>query len=196
MLRNFKYDVDYDETKNIGHGPTPEIVQHAYEKIRARTRELYPKEVAIQSNRPDTMFNRLDWLQMYQPLRPGPDRRLRFRHGTGYMLVNQNGMTLQAAIADNRIDAKTDNVEAMRFYLNDQLIDFSRPVVLTINTHEKFRGLLKPNLDEMLKDQLFLGRGWRYYTAFIDMDFGEPVKASTKPSTRSTTKPSTRPLSH
>src|SRR5258706_11581978 len=111
------------------------------------------------------------------------------------MLVNQNGMTLQASIADNHVDAKTDNVESMRFYLNDQLIDCERPVVLTVNTHEKFRGLLKPNLDEMLKDQLFLGRGWRYYTAVIDLDFGEPATMpATRPTTKSVSAAATKPL--
>jgi hypothetical protein len=194
VLKRFKFDVDYEETKGVGHAPTPEIIERCYQKVRARSRDLYPKEVSIQSNRPDTMFNRLDWLQMYQALRPGPDRRLLFRRGTGAMIVNQNGMTLTATLADNSIDAKTDNVEAMRFYLNDQMIDFARPVTLAINTHVKFSGMLKPNLDEMLKDQLFLGRGWRYYTAVIDVDFGEPTlpAGTTKPATRPLTRPATR----
>ena len=186
VLRRYKYDLDYEETHNIGHTPTAEIVQRTYEKIRSRSRDLYPRQVSLQSNRPDTLFNRLDWLQMYQSLRPGPDRKLLFRHGGGSMVVNQNGMTLQATLGNNRIDAKTDNVESMRFYLNDQMIDFAAPVVLSINGRVKFEGLLKPNIDEMLKDQLFLGRGWRYYTAVIDTDFGEP---SIKPATKPTTKP-------
>ena len=96
------------------------------------------------------------------------------------MIVNQNGMTVQAAIANNKIDAKTDNAEAMRFYFNDQMIDFSKPVTVSINTKVRFTGVLKPSLEEMLKDQLFLGRGWRYFTAFVDIDFGEPA---TKPAT-------------
>jgi hypothetical protein len=187
VLKRFKYDVDYEETHNVGHAPTPQIVERLYQKVRARSRDLYPKEVWEQSNRPDTMFNRLDWVQMYQALRPGPDRRLMFRHGGGAIIVNQNGMTLQASIANNRIEAKTDNLESMRFYLNDQMIDFGKPVVLSINKNVKFDGVLKPNLDEMLKDQLFMGRGWRYYTAVMDMDFGEPT------TTRAATKSATRP---
>ncbi len=186
VLRRYKYDLDYEETRNIGHTPTAEIIQRSYDKIRGRSRDLYPKQVSLQSNRPDTLFNRLDWLQMYQSLRPGPDRKLLFRHGGGSMIVNQNGMTLQATIANNRLEAKTDNVESMRFYLNDQMIDFSLPVVLSINGRVNFNAVIKPNLDEMLKDQLFLGRGWRYFTAVIDVDFGEP---SIKPTTKTTTKP-------
>ena len=186
ILRRFKYDVDWDETRKIGHTPNADIVARAYEKVAARSRDLYPKEVSLQSNRPDTMFNRLDWVQLYQALRPGSDQKLLFRHGGGSMIVNQNDMTLQATIANNRIEAKTDNVESMRFYLNDQMIDFSKPVTLSVNGRVRFEGMLKPNVDEMLKDQLFLGRGWRYFTAVIDVDFGEP---SIKPATRSATKP-------
>jgi hypothetical protein len=34
----------------------------------------------------------------------------------------------------------------------------------------------------MLNDQLFLGRGWRYYAAVIDIDLAE--KAATRPATK------------
>jgi hypothetical protein len=188
VLRKYKYDVEYEETQHIGHTPTPEIVERSYEKVRARARDLYPKEAALQSNRPDTMFNRVDWIQVYQALTPGPDHRLMFRHGGGAMIVHQNGVTLEAKLKDNRIDAKTENVESMRFYLNDQMIDFAKPVTLSVNGKVRYTGVLKPNLDEMLKDQLFLGRGWRYFTAVIDVDFGEP---STRPATKPSTKPAT-----
>jgi hypothetical protein len=48
----------------------------------------------------------------------------------------------------------------------------------------------------MLKDQLFLGRGWRYYTAVVDLDLAPPpatTTTTTRPSTRPTTKPVLRP---
>ena len=185
VLKKFKYDVDYEETQHIGHTPTADIIERSYQKIRARSRDLYPRELALQSNRPDTMFNRLDWVQIYQAFTPGKDHRLLFRHGRGYMLVSENSVTLNATIKDNRIDVKTDNVESMRFYLNDQMIDFAKPVTLAVNGKVRYTGTLKPNLDEMLKDQQFLGRGWRYYTAVIDVDFGEPTtKPATKPAGR------------
>jgi hypothetical protein len=185
VLKRFKYDVEFEETKGVGHTPTAEIIEKNYQKMRTRVRDLYPKEVDVQSNRPDTMFNREDWVQMYQALRPGKDHRLLFRHG-GYMLVNDNTMTVHATCKENKIDVRTDNVESMRFYLNDQMVDLSKPVTLTVNKSLKFEGVLKPNVDEMLKDQLFLGRGWRYYSTMIDVDFGE---AATKPATKAVTRP-------
>jgi hypothetical protein len=45
----------------------------------------------------------------------------------------------------------------------------------------------------MLKDQLFLGRGWRYYTAVIDVDLAPPptTQPTTRPSGRIIVKPKT-----
>jgi len=166
--------VTFVKTQHAGNAPPPATIQQAYEAVRAHTRQLYPGKIDIASNRPDTMFNRLDWVQMYQATRAGHEQHLLFHHA-GFMTVDANSMSVQASIASNKIEATTDNVQSMRFYLNDQMIDFSKPVVLSINKHEKFNKLVKPNVDEMLKDQLFLGRGWRYFTVVLDVDFGEPA---------------------
>jgi hypothetical protein len=174
ILTRFKYDVFFLQTRGGSHAPTNEIIRQCDEQAAGRVRALYPKQVAIQSNRPDTEFNRVDWVQMYQATRPGEDHLIFFRHG-GTMTINANTMSIKAKIADNKIEAETDNVESMRFYVNDQMVDFSKPVTVMVNHHVKFQGMLKPSVDEMLKDQLFLGRGWRYFTGVIDVDFGAPA---------------------
>lgn len=185
-LREMKMDVDYEETKGVGHAPPPDVQQRTYEKARARVRKMYPKSVDLQSNRPDTIFNRNDWVQIYQPLNTGKQRRLLLGRGAGPLRVYQNSSRVQAGIVGrNKIDAKTDNVATLRFYLNDQMIDFREPVTATVNGKPRFEGTLEPDIEPMLKDQLFLGRGWRYYTAVIDIDLAPP---STQPTTRPTGK--------
>ena len=180
QLRATKYDVDYEETKQVGHAPSPQITERLYGKMRARVRDLYPRETVISSNRPDTLFNRADWAQVYQPLTPGGDERLRIRRGTGIITVNRNPHDLTATlVGPNRIDVKSRNVESMRLYFNDQMIDFTKPVTILVNTRPRFEGMLKPDVEEMLKDQMFLGRGWRYYTAWAEVDFGAPKAAPT-----------------
>jgi hypothetical protein len=62
-------------------------------------------------------------------------------------------------------------------------------VTVVINHKLKFQGVVKPDLDQMLKDQLYLGRGWRYYCAAIDIDMTSPT---TQPSTQPVTRPATR----
>jgi hypothetical protein len=50
--------------------------------------------------------------------------------------------------------------------------------------------MVSPSVDEMLKDQLFVGRGWRYFTAVLDVDLAPPP-ASTKPTSRPAGVPTT-----
>lgn len=187
VLRTQKINVEYEETKKLGHIPPDMIVQKCYERMRSKMRELYPKQVSLQSNRPDTIFNRNDWIQIYQPLRPGDDKRIYFQHGSGFMVVHVSLWKLEATLEANRITATSQNVEAMRFYLNDQMIDFTKPVTVNVNRKGRFEGVVKPSVEEMLKDQLFAGRGWRYFTATVDVDFAD------EPSTKTSTRPTTRP---
>ena len=143
-LRGLKIDVEFEETKNIGHAPTAAIADEIYDKMRARTRELYPRELSLQSNRPDTLFNRNDWVQIWQPITPGKDRRLYFRHGTGYM--SDLSERRSAPTPRSRATASTlttDNVESFRLYLNDQMVNLSEPITVTVNKRPKFEAVAK-----------------------------------------------------
>ncbi|HEY8668377.1 MAG TPA: hypothetical protein VIL86_17130 [Tepidisphaeraceae bacterium] len=187
LLRGKKIDVEYEETKGLGHAPSDDVYQRCYEKMRARTRELYPQQVWLESTRPDTLFNRMDWVQVYQTLTPGAERRVLLRHGTGHMLLNENPYRIDAVRKSQRLDVTTDNVESMRFYFNDQTLDFSKPLTIVVNKKGRFEDLVKMSVDEMLKDQLFLGRGWRYFTGKVDIDFGAPSSGATSPATTQST---------
>lgn len=186
-LRSQKIDVDFDETKGLGHAPPEEIVQSEYQRLRARVRNLYPRQVWLATNRPDVIFNRNDWVQIYQELETGKGQVLFFRHGTGHMTVYPNSCSIKAEVNNNQINVTADNVNTVRFYVNDQLVSLASSVTVVVNKKEKFKGVVKTSIDQMLKDQLFLGRGWRYYTGVIDIDLVPP--ATTQPTSRPTTKP-------
>jgi len=83
ILKTLKYDVVFDLTKNVGHMPSPDIAEKCYKAMRARTRELYPQQVNLRSNRPDPTFNRVDWVQVYQPFNSGNEHAMFLRHGLG-----------------------------------------------------------------------------------------------------------------
>lgn len=186
-IRGLKLDIQYYETKNLGHAVPPQVLANVVETLRARRRELYPKEVLLQSNKPETIFNRADWVQIYQPMRPGDERKQLLGRGTGPMRVYANAYNVKAKIDGQKVLATTDNVEILRFYFNDQMVDMSKSISISVNGRVRGEGRLKPDIDAMLKDSHFLGRGWRYYSAYVDIDFGPP------PSTRPTTRPTTRP---
>jgi hypothetical protein len=185
-LREQKVAVDFLETKGIGHAPTDEIVQTEYAKMRAKVRSLYPPQVWLQTNRPDVILNRSDWVQIYQPVETGKERNLFFRHGTGHMTIDDDSCSIKAEIANNRITISSDNINTFRLYVNDQLANMAMPVTVVVNKKVKFEGVVKASVEEMLNDQTFLGRGWRYYSGVIDI---EMVPPATRPSTRPTTRP-------
>lgn len=186
-LRDQKIEVDFTETKGLGHSPTPEIVESEYQKMRSHVRPLYPHQVWEQTNRPDVLLNRNDWVQVYQEIETGKEHLLFLHHGTGHMTVYPNPCSLKANVGNNQIDVNADNVNVMRFYVNDQLVNMAAPVTVVVNKKEKFKGVVKSSVDEMLRDQVFLGRGWRYYTGAID------IEMAPAPQTQPATRPATRP---
>jgi hypothetical protein len=188
-LRDMKIEVDFDETRKLGHTPDKEILDSEYARMRARVRKLYPVKVWLQTNRPEVVYNRNDWVQIYQEQTTGKEHRLYFRTGTGHMTVYPNPCSIKAELSNNQITASVDNVSTLRFYVNDQMVNMASTVTVVINHKLKFQGVVKPDLDQMLKDQLYLGRGWRYYCAAIDIDMTSPT---TQPSTQPVTRPATR----
>lgn len=189
-LRGLKIDVDYEETKGLGHRPPAQLVEKMYAKARNVARPLYPKEVLIQSNRPDAIYNRVDWLQIDMPARPGEEKRMYFSLGKEHLVVHDNAWSARATLARaNRFELTTDNVEMFRIYVNDRMVDFDRAVAVVVNNRPRFEAFVKPNVRAMLNDQLFLGRGWRYFSGVIEMDLAPPPKpaattraATTRPS--------------
>jgi hypothetical protein len=170
-LQNLKYDVDYSETRDLGHMPSAQIVEDEYKKMRTRTRDLYPANVFIQSNDEATIFNRADWVQIYQAIDPGEQARVRYSRGSGGIYLYQNSFRVVGEIADKHtIRLTTKNVRLVRLYLNEQMVDLDHPVQVIVNGAVRFNAVVPQSIDEMLKDQLFLGRGWRYYTAILDLD--------------------------
>jgi hypothetical protein len=57
--------------------------------------------------------------------------------------------------------------------------------------------MVQTDIEGMLKDEVFLGRGWRYFTGHVDIDFGEDadtsVGSTTRPGGSSAGAPTTRP---
>jgi hypothetical protein len=129
-------------------------------------------------------------VQVYQPLRPGKERQLLIKRGTGHVIVSDNAYRVDAAIPKpNRVEVKAENVLTMRLYFNDRLVDMKRPVSVSVNKKVRFEGLVKPSVEEMLKDQLAIGRGWRYYSAVVDIDLAPPPAPTTEPAKKPAAKP-------
>jgi hypothetical protein len=191
VLKGLKVDVDYQETKGMGHTPDAATLEDRYQHMRSHVRELYPKQLRMQSTRPEVVFNRVDWVQMWQPTAPGAEHHIPIRRGGTFLTTFDNSDNIKASRNGNQIDLTADNVESLRLYLNDQMVDFAQPITVTVNKKVKFQGKIAPSIEQMMMDQIVLGRGWRYYTAALDIDLVDRP-AATKPTTRATTAPTTR----
>jgi hypothetical protein len=190
VMKKLKLDVDYVETKSFGHAPPDAVFEERYAAMRKHARNLYPNWVTFQGNRPEVFFNRLDWIQLWQESEPGDETRLFFRRGTGHMTLYKRSAKIEAKRDGNTIELTLDNVESLRLYLNDQMVDLGRQLTIVINKNRIIHGYAKPNIEQMMNDQLFVGRGWRYFTAILDIDLTDPT---TRPTTGPATRPTTRP---
>ena len=191
VLKGLKVDVDYQETKGMAHTPDAATLEDRYQHMRSHVRALYPQQLRIQSTRPEVVFNRVDWVQMWQPAAPGAEHRIPIRRGGTFLSTFDNSDNIKASRDGNQIDLTADNVESLRLYLNDQMVDFAQPITVTVNKKVKFEGKVQQSVEQMLMDQIVLGRGWRYYTAALDIDLVDRPPA-TKPTTRATTGSTTR----
>ena len=119
------------------------------------------------------MFNRCDWVQLWQETDPGKETRLLFRRAPGKMIVTEKSARIDAKRDGNTIELTLDNVDSLRIYLNDQMVDLKQQLTIVINKKRIIHGFAKRSLEQMMNDQLFLGRGWRYFPAVLDIDLSD-----------------------
>ncbi|HEX7767590.1 MAG TPA: hypothetical protein VF443_12815, partial [Nitrospira sp.] len=53
--------------------------------------------------------------------------------------------------APNRIEVETGLVQRYTLFLNDQLVDVSKPVTVVTNNHVSFEGLVMPTVETLLR---------------------------------------------
>lgn len=180
-LRQLKIDADLEETRGMGHAPSDEVYARRYDRMRARARPSYPSEVKLQSNRMETLFNRVDWVQVYQPISPGREIRMLIARSAEQLTMNGSSVRVEAVRDGNRFDLNLGNVGVMRLLVNDLMVDFGKPVYVQANRRAVYEGFPTPSVQIMLHDQLLIGRGWRYFTGEIVLDFLPPP--ATQPTT-------------
>ncbi len=56
-----------------------------------------------------------------------------------------------AATATNRIEVETSHVHRYTLFLNDRLVDFSKPVTVETNKQVSFRGMIVPSVETLLR---------------------------------------------
>lgn len=150
------------------------------------SRTLDPALVILRTTRPDIPFCRNDWIQAWQPISPGQEEtRIVPGAGSGIRLF-QYPISIQAACANNHITLETKNTAALRLLLSPDMVDFSQPITVELNHKVVHQALVPQGHQATLQDQLLLGRGWRQYTASLDLEPPPLTPTSAKPTTTHT----------
>ena len=112
--------------KGFGHVGLPDRDQIAdmYVAIRNPT----PKSLVWEPT--DSVVRRFAWLEI-----PNPSKK----------------QLVEASCQGNRIEMKLTNVEAMNLYLDERLVDFSKPIVVSVNGNEVVNRLLSPSLSALCR---------------------------------------------
>jgi hypothetical protein len=72
--------------------------------------------------------------------------------GTDRFIMDRVYAKLDARIVEgNRIEVHSEHVLRYSLFLNEELLDLSRPVVVITNGVESFRGLITPSVETMLR---------------------------------------------
>ncbi len=58
-------------------------------------------------------------------------------------------------VGDNRIDVKTEHVRRYTLFLNEQLMDFSKPLTVMTNGRPSFEGMVTPSVETLLRQARF-----------------------------------------
>ena len=112
--------------QGFGHGGLPDRdqIQGMYSAVR----DPVPRNLVWEPT--DSVVSRFAWLEL-----PDPAKK----------------QLVEASCEGNRIEMQLTNVEALNLYLDERLVDFSKPVVVTVNGKEVVNRLLHPSLSTLCR---------------------------------------------
>lgn len=155
ILGGWSYDLSYKELPEGGHEWFPEETPRIMDWLATKRRVADPPEVRWTSW--ETIFNRAYWVEVLD-VTGASKVELPVKDFEGNLIEKRMGLdkemrfTAIAKRSQNRIDIDGDGVKELRLWLNDRLVDFSKPVRVTWNDRKVFEGKLEPSIKTMLDE--------------------------------------------
>lgn len=147
-LTELGYDVVYREHSRVhpeagGHFFPSEELPDLIKWLEGKKRNPYPKElIKLASNGEGTGCY---WVRIDETEQPKEKKEKK----TNWSLFTQ----IEAKITDgNRIEVKSRKVRKYTLFLNDNIIDLSKPITIITNGRVSFEGLLKKDPSLLLKE--------------------------------------------
>ncbi|MBI4833525.1 MAG: hypothetical protein HY811_01725 [Planctomycetes bacterium] len=135
------YEFMYKEYKNIGHAKPPDL-KDVWSWMFAKKRNPYPKRVIWEPHR--SYKNTFYWLRLEKPAR---QQRIEAKIENNKIIVQ----TTQANMAGNNMVFKNISLNGLTIFLNEKLIDYSKPVIIEVNGEEKFNAPVGYSLSALVE---------------------------------------------
>jgi predicted esterase len=146
-FKEWGYTYEYHEYQGIGHGYPPDGLGPIIDWMCAKVRNAFPKHVIWMPTRTYRPYSY--WLSVEEvPGTPGSRTRI------------------EGKIDGNNVEVKYDKLSPkITVWLNEKLVDMSKPVKITVNGTEKFNGMLAPSFEVMLESAVQRNDLNMWYTA-------------------------------
>ncbi len=142
------YVHEYHEYPNIGHGLPPKGTTPIIKWLTSRRRNPYPKKVVWEPV--------LGWKKTFYWL------RLKNPVGAGRLVAVNLG--------DNRFDVTTSSpARGLSLFLNEKMVDFKKPVTVTLNGEAAFSGYVTLSAAALLESIAERNDRKMYFTARVDL---------------------------
>lgn len=139
------YDVTYVEYRGRGHEHFSDEIIRLFDWMGRRSRDVSPREIEAVSLRPWDRF--FWWIEMESP----PPRTMilptAWPSGGAIHPFSLSGQVTSS----NRVSVRC-GADRVRIWLTPDLVDFNRPLSVSLGGRRVLRGMVSPDIDVMLED--------------------------------------------
>lgn len=172
-MKALDLDLIYKEYPDGGHEWFPEENDPVLDWFATKTRPRYPRDVEIYSD--DPIITRSWWVEIVE--RDGAEVGVTPHVDMDGKLVEERPKFKPAAHVEARaLDEKNGiritakGVRKLRVYLHDELVDFARPITVTVNGKAQVYKDVKPDAGFLVGEARRTGDRSRLYWAALDVD--------------------------
>ena len=172
ILKNWRYDLAVKELAEGGHEWFPDESPRILEWMRTKSREADPAEVFLVSW--ERLFLRLYWVEILEvtakesvktPVKDFDGKVLETRT----VFSSEVRVDARASRKQNSIDVKCDGVKEVKLWLNDRLLDLSKPVIVRVNGKKAFEGKVERSVRTLLDETRRRGDPSLLYCASVTL---------------------------
>lgn len=156
------YPLSYKEYPGVGHGLPAAAEMETGQWLKQFKRDPYPKTLTWKPMKDSlTMFH---WLKVTPASLPPTAMRVTIQSN---QLVN--APIIRARIEDNRISIEAPGVRGLSVFLNDSMVDLSKPVTVLLDGKEVFNAKVGYMLTALVESLTAKEDANMYFTARVDI---------------------------